>query len=226
MNEAEPLILLPGMGADARMFSALRGGLPGIVTPAWITPRPHESLVEYARRFAGTIDPGRPCFIGGASLGGVMALEVAAVLPNVRACFVIGSIRSASSRPWRVKILGPITPLVGILPRLSPLIVRLLGRWLRPPTRGVLMQLTEADPQFLRWASAAILRWQPSPETRNVRVHHIHGERDRVFPVRMTEADHIVPGAGHLISITHPQAVVEFLRVSMEMIQQETSTAG
>ena len=73
MSEPEPLILLPGMGADARMFTSLRGRLPEIVTPKWIKPLPRETLVEYARRFAQVIDPGRPFFLGGASLGGVMA---------------------------------------------------------------------------------------------------------------------------------------------------------
>ncbi len=224
MSEADPLILLPGMGADARMFSSLRGELPQIVTPPWIEPRPRESLVDYARRFAPMIDPGRPFFIGGASLGGIMALEVAAVLPHVRACFVIGSIRSHNSRPWHVKILRPVTPLVGLVPRLSPVLVRLLGRWLRSPTRGVLIQLADANPRFLRWASAAILKWKPSPETERVRVHQIHGDRDRVFPVHMTAADCVVSGAGHLISITHSDAVVEFLRQTMERIQTEESS--
>jgi pimeloyl-ACP methyl ester carboxylesterase len=226
MSDIAPLILLPGMGADARMFSSLRGGLPEIVTPPWIEPRSGESLVEYARRFARVIDPGRPFFLGGASLGGVIALEVAAALPNVRACFVIGSIRSGRSRPWHVKILRPITPLVGLLPCLAPFIVQLIGGWLRSPTRGVMIQLAQADPKFLRWASAAILKWQPSTETEHVRVHHIHGQQDRVFPVHMTEADCVVAGAGHLISITHPDSVIEFLRTSMEKIRQEISSSS
>ena len=216
-----PLILLPGMGADARMFSALRSGLPQLVTPAWIKPLRRESLVDYSRRLAQVIDPGRPFFVGGASFGGVVALEIAAVLPNVRACFVIGSMRSADSRPWRVKLLHPVTPLVGMLPTMSPWVVRLLGGWLRSPTRGVMTQLGEADARFLKWAARAILTWQPSPETDRVRVCQIHGERDRVFPVHMARPDHVVSGAGHLISITHPQSVVEFLRDRMAAIASE-----
>ena len=220
MPDADPLILLPGMGADARMFAPLRIGLPELVTPNWIEPERNESLTEYARRLARAVDPGGPCFVGGASFGGVVALEMSVAL-RARACFLIGSIRSADSRPWRVKQLHPLTPLVGMLPTMSPWLVRLLGGWLRSPTRGVMTQLGEADSQFLKWAARAILTWQPSPETARVRVCQIHGERDRVFPVHMANPDRVVSGAGHLISITHPQPVVEFLRDRMAAIASE-----
>lgn len=215
-----PLILLPGMGADARMFAPLRAVLPQLVTPNWIEPERNEPLTEYACRLAQTVDPGRPCFVGGASFGGVVALEMSVAL-KARACFLIGSIRSADSRPWRVKLLHPVTPLVGMLPQMSPWLVRLVGGWLRSPTRGVMTQLGEADARFLKWAARAILTWRPSPETARVRVCQIHGERDRVFPVRMVKPDHVVSGAGHLISITHPQPVVEFLRDRMAAIVSE-----
>lgn len=212
MTDDTPLILLPGLGADARMFSALHSGLPQLVTPPWIEPLRGESVAGYARRFAAVIDPGRPFFIGGSSFGGVVAQEVAAVLPHVRACFVIGSTRSDKSKPWRIRILRPITPFTVILPWMSPLLVRLLGSWLRLPTRGVMTQLADADAKFLRWGAQAILNWQPSPAVAGVRVCQIHGDHDRVFPIRLTNPDQIVAGAGHLIAITHPQPVVDYLR--------------
>ena len=217
-----PLILLPGMGADARMFAPLQAALPQLVTPDWIEPERNEPLAAYARRLAQSVDPGRPCFVGGASLGGVIALEMSVAL-KAHACFLIGSIRSADSRPWRVKLLHPVTPLVGMLPQMSPWLVRLLGSWLRSPTHGVMTQLGEADARFLKWAARAILTWQPSPEIAGVRICQIHGDCDRVFPVRMAKPDRVVSGAGHLISITHPQPVVEFLQERMAAIASAPS---
>jgi pimeloyl-ACP methyl ester carboxylesterase len=113
--------------------------------------------------------------------------------------------------------------MVGILPAVSPLLVSLLGHWLRSPTRGVLTQLAQANPRFLRWAAGAILSWHPSPEAQHVRVFQIHGDRDKVFPIHLVEADRVVKGAGHLISITHAQEVIDFLQQSMENIRQETT---
>ncbi len=220
-TEFYPLLLFPGMGADARMFAPLRSALPQLVTPNWIEPERNEPLALYARRLARVVDPGRPCFVGGASFGGVIALEMSAAL-NARACFLIGSMKSPHGLPWRVKALRPFTPLVGQLPQISPLLIRLLGSWLRSPTHGVMVQLSDADARFLKWAARAILTWQPSPEIAGVRICQIHGDCDRVFPVRMAKPDHLVSGAGHLISITHPQPVVEFLQQWMATITGET----
>jgi len=223
MTATTPLILLPGLGADGRMFSSIRSGLPQIVTPTWIEPHRNESVAEYAKRFAPIIDPGCPCFVGGASFGGVMAQEVAALLPNVQGCFVIGSLRVGSRKPWRIRALTPITPLVGILPRVSPLLVRLLGSVIRRPTRGILMQLSDADAKFLRWGAQSILRWRPSADVAKVRIFQIHGEKDRVFPIQMTQADLTVPGAGHLIAVTHPQEVRQFIINQISSIESRSS---
>lgn len=215
MTDELPLILLPGLGADGRMFSSIRSRIPQVVTPDWIEPRPNESVADYAARLVPLIDPGRPCFIGGCSFGGVVAQEVAARLPSVRACFVIGSLRSTGNRPLRIRVLRPITPLVGILPWIAPWLVWLIGSLLRAPTRGVLTQLADANGRFLRWGAQAVLTWKPSPQVATVRIVQIHGDRDRVFPIRSNAIDHVVAGAGHLIAITHSKDVADILKSQM-----------
>ena len=240
MTDDTPLILLPGLGADARMFSAIHSGLPQLVTPPWIEPLRGESVAGYARRFAAVIDPGRPCFIGGTSFGGVVAQEVAAVLPHVRACFVIGSTRSDKSKPWRIRILRPITPFTVILPWMSPLLVRLLGSWLRLPTRGVMTQLADADAKFLRWGAQAILKWHPPQFGRDSSVEsgtrdRDRHESDRPAPrrPRVTAAiseSLVLPSGG----TSHPHPPVGSTRCESEIAANspkgapptETSTAG
>lgn len=216
MVDEVPLILLPGMGADERMFTGIRIELPHVTTPPWIAPVPSETIASYARRFADVIDPGRPFFLGGSSFGGVVAQEIAAVLPNVRTCFVIGSIRSEHARPWRLQLTMPLTPFVGILPSIAPLIGRMVGSWIRPPTKSILQFLGDADPAFLRWGTRAILKWKPSYDVATLRVFQIHGDRDRVFPVDQPTTDRIIHGAGHLICITHPKEVAAVLREQID----------
>ena len=216
MNDVDaPLILFPGMGADARMFAPLRSALPQLVTPGWIEPERGESLVAYARRLAKAIDPGRPCFVGGASFGGVVAMEVAAALPSARACFLIGSMRSPDGLPFRLRALRPLMPLVGLLPWFSWLIPPLVGAAFGSCARGIAQQLAESDARFLRWAATAILTWKPSPGVADVRVLQIHGGRDHVFPARLAQPDYLVKGAGHILSVTHPADTVEFLLTGM-----------
>jgi hypothetical protein len=62
------LIMLPGMGVDQRLFEPQRRLFPNLEVPPWIEPHLRENLADYARRWAGTIDPDPPFYLGGVSL--------------------------------------------------------------------------------------------------------------------------------------------------------------
>src|SRR5206468_199 len=89
------------------------------------------------------------------------------------------------------------------------------SRWSAPlmprATARRLERLAKPQSAFLRWASWAALCWRPSPAARRVRVLQIHGSEDRTFTLRYTRPDEIVPGGGHLLSLTHPGEVNDFL---------------
>lgn len=42
-------------------------------------------------------------------------------------------------------------------------------------------------------------------------IHHVHGDRDRLIPVHRVRPDRVIAGAGHLLNITHPEAVNDFI---------------
>jgi pimeloyl-ACP methyl ester carboxylesterase len=113
--EQIPLILLSGMGADERILEPQIEKFPRLIVPKWIDPLPNESIPSYARRFAERIDPTRPCFIGGASFGGFVAVEMARHL-DAKACFLIGSVKSADDLPLRVRILRPAAAATATIP--------------------------------------------------------------------------------------------------------------
>jgi len=211
-----PLILLPGVGADSRMFGPQRTAFPELVVPDWIEPERNEPLTEYAARFAKVIDPGGPCFLGGVSFGGVVALEVATHL-TTRECYLFGSVHDPREIPRRLQIFRSISDLIMILKWTSPVALTYGGRWINPVIRGVLHQLKDADTRFLRWAAGAILRWKPSPGVDRVRVVRIHGDRDWVFPIGRIVADKTIVGGGHLMSLTHAEEVNAFVRERMAM---------
>src|SRR5262245_12121006 len=118
-----PLILLPGIGTDARLFALQKMAFPQLVVPEWIEPRWNESLPDYAQRMAAEIDPGGPCYIGGVSFGGMIALEMTKHLP-ARACFLISTIRSARELPFWARLLAPSA---WLMPPFSDRIIALLG---------------------------------------------------------------------------------------------------
>ncbi len=225
-----PLVLLPGLGADARVFKRQTDVFDNLITPDWIPFEPGESMPEYARRLAAAIDPGTPCMVGGLSYGGMLAPYVAGHL-DAKKCFLISTIRRPSELPRRYRVF---TPVVKHMPWLTRLICRtsqLVARvalwtlwWLLPKgLQGLMKEYIDMPPVWFARAVYALLTWNdPSagetPINRlgeTVPVYHIHGQRDYVLPCRKTTPDEIIPDAGHVSNYTHADEVNRFLREHM-----------
>jgi pimeloyl-ACP methyl ester carboxylesterase len=130
---------------------------------------------------------------------------------------------SPAELPLRVRALKRLGAATRIVPfdficRLAGRSVDLFGFCSAPQTRRVLRQLSEADATFLRWATRAVLTWQPQPPPPNVPIYHIHGECDHVLPVACTRPDRTVAGAGHVLSMTHADEVNDFLATRINAI--------
>jgi pimeloyl-ACP methyl ester carboxylesterase len=211
MTDDPPLILLSGMTTDDRLFHFQKRAFPSLTVPAWIEPKPDEGLASYAERLALIVDPGIPCFIGGASFGGMVALEMSRHLQAI-GCFLIASIRSSNELPWNLRACRPLTWLGrrrgDRLPAANP---RLLRPFLSAAAWRQIGKYSQPDAAFLRWASLAVLSWHPSGDW-NVPIYQIHGDRDRTLPCNCTQADVVVPGGDHMLPFTSPHEVNNFLR--------------
>lgn len=42
-------------------------------------------------------------------------------------------------------------------------------------------------------------------------IYHVHGDRDRLIPVRRVKPDRVIAAAGHLLNVTHADAVNDFI---------------
>ena len=211
MGEGIPIILLSGMAAGERLFESQVATFPELRVQPWVPPLAGESLRAYAARLAPLVDPGRPCIVGGASFGGVVALELAAHLPAL-ACILIGSVRSPSGLPRRWCLLWPVAVLGPDAIRLMAAVGAHLGYpFLGAQTVRRLLRLSRPEAAFVRWAMCALVLWRPSPATRRVRVFHIHGAADRVLPIALARPDVVVSGGGHALSLFSPSAVNEFV---------------
>lgn len=216
MNADTPIILMSGMGADARVFAKQIEALPQITVPVWIDPLPKESLASYSKRLAEAIDPGRPCYIGGASFGGFIALEMIQHL-DVKACFLIGSVRSPKEFPSAFKTLKKMSYVADALPfevasLLSKAALLSSGCASESHLTALVKQMSESDASFLRWACRAVLEWPGADNSGSTPVFQIHGGKDLVLPVKNTQPDTVVPDAGHALSMSHPDEVTAFLK--------------
>ena len=102
-----PIILLPGLNGDSRVFSPQIAAFPHAVAVTWPTPLAVETLTDYARRLAASLDVPTDCLIVGVSFGGIVALELARHLP-ARCCVVIASARDPRGLPSAVRLLRPL----------------------------------------------------------------------------------------------------------------------
>jgi dephospho-CoA kinase len=115
--------------------------------------------------------------VGGASFGGFVAIELARHV-DARACFLIGSVRSAEELPLRVRALRRLGGLTKVVPfewlcRAAGRSADLFGFCSGPTTPRLLRQLSDADAAFLRWATRAVLTWQPDPSPLHIPIYHI-----------------------------------------------------
>lgn len=228
MNEGVPIILFSGMAADERLFESQSAIFANLRVQPWQSPLPDESLRAYAARLSLLANPGRPCIVGGASFGGVVALEVAQFLPAV-ACVLIGSVRSPLGLPWRWRLLQPIA-------WFGPSVVQFLAvmiTWFCWPfmTNGTLRKfkrLARPEAAFIRWAICALVKWRPSHAIKRVPVFHIHGSDDKVLPIELAHPDVIVPAGSHALSVFSPSAVNNFLADVLQKVSggQELDNRG
>jgi pimeloyl-ACP methyl ester carboxylesterase len=212
--------MLPGLGADARLMQPQRAAFNNATTPDWIKPSPGESLPEYANRFAATIPINKDDILLGVSFGGMVALEIARQRP-VRAIILIASCRhprSIAPAVTRFASVGLRFPIPNAARRLAPLAIPVLGP-MNPDHRKLLMDMAETTSMdFLRWGARAILGWA-GVESVTCPTLHIHGRRDRVILCKAVRADAEVPGAGHVVNLTHAPEVNEAVRAFLDSLR-------
>jgi pimeloyl-ACP methyl ester carboxylesterase len=219
----ERMILFPGLGADPRLYEVQRRDLQGVETPAWIDPRPRESIGEYAGRWGEMLQLGdRPAVLGGVSFGGMVALEMARRY-GAKGVVLIGSCQT----PWSVSRVLKACEWVS---RGTPEIALDKGRVLAPlflgrggviplEHRDALVRMARELPvSFLRWAARAIVEWDGCTQAElgpGVPIHHIHGDRDWVMPLSRVQPTEVVKGGAHVLNMSHPKEVNAMLaRVS------------
>ena len=208
------LVLLTALGADERLFAPQREAFPEMVVPAWIPPQNREGLADYAARLAETIHPVRPFVLGGVSLGGMVAYELARLLVPDAVVLIASCRRGRRVRPF-LRYAGRLAaaiphPVWAGAKALAPLAIGFLAGATMEQRKLLVRMFRAADPRFMRWAVGAIVRWEPPPLNAPP-VLQVHGARDLLIPLAEEKPDLLIPEGGHLVNLTHAQQVNGFL---------------
>jgi pimeloyl-ACP methyl ester carboxylesterase len=191
---------ISGLGADKKAFYRLQ--LPAGYEPVyldWIFPLPKESLTAYATRFSLLINDKEKFILVGLSFGGMVACEIARLMKPEK-LILISSIAVSDELPWYFKKAGTLR-LQKIIPagfyKTATLLNHFMGSTMKEEKVMVLSFVRKTDSAFIQWAVNAILQWKYRERFNNL--IHIHGNRDRLLPVKYTNADYVIRGGRHLM---------------------------
>lgn len=210
--------LIPGLGADERVFRGLHLPGPSVVLN-WLPPQsPTEPLRRYAARLAEAVPSGQPCWLVGVSFGGLLALEIGRLRPLAR-IVLISSLADARQLSPLLK-LGRATGFYRLVPFwLLPRLPR-LAQWFFGARNGreyrlLARILRDTDPAFARWATRQLLHWDSTGVPATTR---LHGTHDRLLPAGAAHIDYPLPGAGHFMIVSHAAQVSRLLNQLAEPV--------
>lgn len=206
--------LITGFGLDKRAFSPLRLPEDRFRLYDLIPPRRRETLRGYALRMAEGMDLDPGDVVGGISLGGMLALEIARAVP-CRAVVLIASADHPRHIRRRFLVWSRLAPhapdfLIKRVFALIPLALKLQGM-LSPSGQALLNDIMQRfPPSYLRGIPPKIREWEGCPPA--VPLRQIHSEGD--WLIRLNGGGPhltVVKGRNHLITVSHPEEVRKFL---------------
>ncbi|WP_416864092.1 MAG: alpha/beta fold hydrolase [Imperialibacter sp.] len=193
--------LLSGLGADKRVFDFVDFSTFKVKHIDWIQPRGNEAIEDYARRLLPQINTPRPILIG-VSFGGIMAIEIGKLV-DCEGIVLVSSVQTRFDIPFYFRLIGRLN-INSLMPTNLFKKVNALTYWFfgakTKREKGLLREIIlETDDNFFRWAVDKIVNWRN--ETHLKMVSHIHGDKDRVLPLKT--ADFTISGGGHLMIVSH-----------------------
>jgi pimeloyl-ACP methyl ester carboxylesterase len=197
-------ILLPGMGADSNMYpKTLYRHLSGVDFVDWPPYQGETTIPALARRMIDEYGITPACIVGGASLGGMVAVEIARLLNSDRVILIGSTTHTGAIQPALMRLSG-----FAHLAHVAQL-QWLAGKVNRGGNNLFLSMFEKADGDFMKAMAQAIVHWR-GMDGHRCHVHHIHGARDKVI-LPPSRGATIIPDAGHLLPMTHAGIVARFI---------------
>jgi len=198
-------LLLPGMGADSRMYPGNSyAKLSHVTYGEWPEYSGETTIEEVAETVIATYTINRDTIVGGSSLGGMVALQIAKNL-NLKKVILIGSATGPGFVNPVLKRLSHMTDLAPI-----KLIQMLAGMFSTTGNSDVVAMFEDADSDFINAMCKGIFTWK-GIGSYSGDICQIHGSDDKVIYPPESQAK-LIEGGGHLLSMTHKDTVAEFIR--------------
>ncbi len=204
---ADKIYCIAGLGADRKIFAKLDIKGYELEFLEWTKPFTNESLQEYTYRLASIIDDDAPIILG-VSFGGMVAIEIAKKIP-VSKLILISSVKVTAELPLWMRVCGKLN-----LNKYLPSKSYHFGESIRNYRLGIATKEEKelvgayrknADLEQVKWSIHEILNWKNNwyPKT----TVHIHGELDKIFPIKNIKPTHIIKGGTHMMILNKAQEI-------------------
>jgi pimeloyl-ACP methyl ester carboxylesterase len=236
--QGKVLVFVPGLGADHRLFKYQSEYFWGSVAVDWIDPVSNETLEEYAVRMAAMIrtrlpvgTASRDIVICGLSLGGMIAPYIAHNL-DAAGYILLCSIRNPAQFPKRYYLDWLIArhsvtfrivriSFIRLFVRLFLVFRGLIRRFVIDDALDQIIcmparRFAELSRMMFDWAYRKRNQNDLNNNNTNMQLIQIHGNRDPLLPIKLTNPDIIIEGGGHLLALTHPKQVNEIIKNFIE----------
>lgn len=198
---------ISGLGADERVFTCLNLKEVEQKYIRWITPYKNERLTEYCKRLILQIDPSDEIILVGVSFGGIVAQEISRIC-KVEKLIIISSIKSLNELDWQLDLVRRLGLHKLVPSRFLKWSNNLTGNYyfgVQSKAESALLKqiINDTDRKFMKWAIGEIMNWK-GPDRSSVTLH-IHGDNDRVFPVRRIKNFIRIANGGHFMIVNRAE---------------------
>ncbi|MDB5154481.1 MAG: alpha/beta hydrolase, partial [Mucilaginibacter sp.] len=207
------LFLIPGLGADCRIYKNIDLDDYQVVHVEWIDPDKSDTLSSYAQKLIDKYHITPQSIVIGNSLGGMIAIEMAKRV-ELSKVILISSIKTVQEAPLSFK-LNRYLPLHRIIPSklitsLKSIIKLAFGRMSETNQELFISMLQNTSPVFIKWAKNAIIHWDNETIPKNV--YHITGDMDKIFPYKRIKGATIIKGGTHIMIFNQAKEINTWLK--------------
>lgn len=212
------IYFMPGLGVGPEIFYKLN------LSPKfelhyleWKKPiYKEETLVNYAMRMADDITHENPVLIG-VSFGGILVQEMSKFI-DTKKIIIISSVKSKNEFPKKFKFafatnLYKLFP-TNIITNFDKYSKFFIGKKLKKKADNYKRYLKVKDKDYLEWSIHNVLNWHQENPTKNIL--HIHGTKDKVFPIKyIHNCEQIIDG-DHAMIMTKAKKISEIINTYLK----------
>lgn len=208
------IYFMPGLAAGPEIFENLELNPEKYTCHylKWITPLAiEEDIDNYACRLSDHIKEKKPVLIG-VSFGGIMVQELAKFV-NPKKVIIISSVKNPQELPKRFKF-AKFTKIYKLFPTVvvenfEEYARYFLGKSLKKKAELYQKYLSVRSKKYLKWAIYSIIKWEQIKPVENI--VHIHGTKDKVFPIKNIKNSIEIKGGTHVMILTKAKKISKII---------------